>query len=511
MSAAIVRLEYLKEPNLVFGRAHTLPSAKDGLFLFGPLAEELTRKEIRYGVVGTTNGIKLFRAWVSGVRGFIAAKESSSSQHRPFPGFASVFGVELPSVPVCELAVSDSSIDDALFIADRHVAIHRTVELFAAQIQRFINQEELSVDLWFVVIPEHVHTWGRPKSSPPVELRQKSDVLVDAKMAKSLSKTASLFAEDNAAVEPYLYEVHFRNQLKARLLQGPTRAVAQIVRETTVAPEAFLRKDGLPIRRLQDPATVAWNLCTTAYFKAIGRPWKLARVRDGVCYVGLVFKKLVEATQEGFACCGAQMFLDSGDGLVFRGAVGPWHSTETGQYHLSRDKAKELMGMVVTAYSEKHGNAPKELFVHAKNAFDDDEWAGFLDAVPGDTHIIGVRIKDSNGLKLYRPGENPVLRGTSYLQSSRGGFLWSRGYVPYLATYPGRETPNPLRIDLMRGDADLRIVVEDVLNLTKLNFNACIYGDGRPVTLRFAEAVGEILTAGPVLSSQPPLPFKHYI
>lgn len=37
----------------------------------------------------------------------------------------------------------------------------------------------------------------------------------------------------------------------------------------------------------------------------------------------------------------------------------------------------------------------------------------------------------------------------------------------------------------------------DVLNLTKLNFNACIYGDGLPVTLRFADAVGEILTAGP--------------
>jgi hypothetical protein len=104
-----------------------------------------------------------------------------------------------------------------------------------------------------------------------------------------------------------------------------------------------------------------------------------------------------------------------------------------------------------------------------------------------------------------------VARGTAYLQSERGGYLWTRGYIPYLQTYPGRETPNPLRIDITRGRADLRVVMEDVLNLTKLNFNACIYGDGLPVTLRFADAVGEILTAGPERKGQPPLPFRHYI
>ena len=34
------------------------------------------------------------------------------------------------------------------------------------------------------------------------------------------------------------------------------------------------------------------------------------------------------------------------------------------------------------------------------------------------------------------------------------------------------------------------------MSLTKLNYNACIYGDGLPVTLKFADSIGEILTAG---------------
>ena len=46
----------------------------------------------------------------------------------------------------------------------------------------------------------------------------------------------------------------------------------------------------------------------------------------------------------------------------------------------------------------------------------------------------------------------------------------------------------------------------DVLALTKLNYNTCIYGDGVPMTLRFADAVGEILTAPPRKNELPPLP-----
>jgi hypothetical protein len=38
----------------------------------------------------------------------------------------------------------------------------------------------------------------------------------------------------------------------------------------------------------------------------------------------------------------------------------------------------------------------------------------------------------------------------------------------------------------------------------------CIFGDGEPITLKFADAIGEILTAGPV-NDVPPLPFSHYI
>jgi hypothetical protein len=39
--------------------------------------------------------------------------------------------------------------------------------------------------------------------------------------------------------------------------------------------------------------------------------------------------------------------------------------------------------------------------------------------------------------------------------------------------------------------------LRDILALTKLNYNSCVYGDGNPVTLKFSNKIGSILTAIP--------------
>ncbi|MDO8291162.1 MAG: hypothetical protein Q7T44_18265 [Parvibaculum sp.] len=504
-------LHFIQEPKLAFGNGQAVVSPKDGLFLFGPVESRENFGSIRIGVVGTGSGIAYFRAWIESIQGFIPGANSDSPQHRPFPGFAAVFGVNFPRVPVAELVVDDALIDSALFIEERHQAIYRTVDVFSDPIRRYMEQEEVAVDIWFVLVPERVHEHGRPKSVIPKELRLKSDSLMNRKLAKNLLNQGGLFDADDDAAIPYYYEVNFHNQIKSRLLEGNRRAVIQLVRETTIAPHAFLNAKNEPLRKPQDPATIAWNLCTTTYFKAGLRPWRLKDVRPGVCYIGLVFKQVETAKDENAACCGAQMFLDSGDGLVFRGAVGPWRTARKGEYHLQRDSAEKLIRMVIDGYYKNHGCYPKELFLHGKTYFNDDEWAGFRAAVPEETNLVGVRISDARDFKLFRFGSHPIIRGTAFCRTERSGYLWTRGYIPYLKTYPGRETPNPLRIDVVRGEAPLLQVMQDIMGLTKLNFNACIYGDGLPVTLRFADSVGEILTAGPASEHQPPLPFKHYI
>jgi hypothetical protein len=509
VSAALPLIE-VPEPELVFGHGQSMAHPKDGLLLYGPLQKLASGTRLRIGVVATAEGLRRYSQCVERLARPIAAKKENDPNHTPFPGFEAAFGAVWPSTPDVWLRVDHSALAQAIRIKDRHQAIHKAVSLYSDAIAEHLREaSESDMNLWMAIVPEEVHRYCRPKSVVPRAERESNDVAMDKKSATRLLREPSLFDEDNASAEIYLHELDFHNQLKARLLEH--RAAVQVVRETTLAPDEFKKSNGRPLRGLQDPATLAWNLSTTCFFKAGYRPWKLAAARPGVCYVGIVYKDDSSTFEAGQACCGAQMFLDSGDGVVFRGAVGPWKTQTKGDYKLPKEKAAALMGLVVSAYRKEHGEAPRELFVHGKTRFSEEEWEGFRSTVPAETKVVCVRIREDWSIKLYRRAQMNLARGLAWVKTPRSAYLWSKGFVPRLQTYAGREVPNPLQIEIVRGEADIEQVLDDVLALTKLNYNACMFGDGIPVTLRFADSVGEILTAAPRKTELPPLPFRFYI
>lgn len=511
--SSLQKAVFLQEPKLIFGHNQRSEYVKDGLFLFGP-QQGIPGAEMRIGIVGTALGVERFQRWSSQVRNGIQA--NSDRAHRmAWPGFSSVFDATWPTKPMAGVTVDLEEVLNAIRRANRHEAVFECVGIYEKAISQYLQREEAHPDFWFVVIPEEVYKLGRPEQVVPLAERTRTKLPMSSKEAHKLLSggTPLLFSDWQQEAEQTLeverYEVNFHNQLKARLLNQ--RVVVQILRETTITPEDFLKSDGTPKRRVDDPATIAWNVCTTAFFKSQGQPWQLDGVRPGVCYVGLVYKQLHHESENANACCGAQMFLNSGDGVVFKGVEGNWYRSDHKECHLSEAKAAELMSLVVKTYIEKHGQPPTELFIHGRAKFDDAEWRGFQSSVPSQTQLSGIRIRRSKH-RLYRAeGETPVLRGTAIILTERRALLWSKGYVPRLQTYPGWEVPAPLDVEVNRGKVEIEQVLNDVLGLTKLNYNACIYGDGMPVTLRFANAVGEILTAVPSDLTYKPLPFRFYI
>jgi hypothetical protein len=504
-------LLYLNEPALQFRYGQALEDPHDGLTLFGPLDAGKIHG-IRAGVVGTKEGIRRFKEWVKSIQTPIYPPKREQTLFRPvFPGFQAAFGVPWNEDPNIALNIDETELSDALKESDRHHRVYQVVDLFEKKILQAKREEEAGVDVWFVVIPPEVEKYCRPKSVVEFAVRKHDAELMGSTEARKLIKEPSLFAELNAETVPFTFEPDFHNQLKARLLLHD--APLQILQETTIAPHEFLKSNGMPLRRVDSPSTIAWNVCSTAYYKASGRPWKLARVRDGVCYLGLVFKRDERSGDPMNACCAAQMFLDSGDGVVFKGAVGPWYSGKLGDFHLNKEAAKKVAELAIDTYRGRHqsGTAPRELFIHGRVRLNEEEWEGFRAAAGRSTKIVGVRIRRASDLKLFSRIVYPVPRGTAWLQSRTQGYLWTVGFVPRLQTYAGKEVPNPLFIEVTHGRASISWVLQDILALTKLNYNACIFADGEPVTLKFADRVGEILTAGPIGTDTPPLPFKFYI
>lgn len=500
------KLIKIKEPNILFGHNQKMEDPRDGLTLFGPL-ENNKPYGIRSGVIATKDGLRKFKDYLHLIQSPVF---NANNVTRPvFPGFEAVFRMPWESNGIMHIELTNEELGKVLFHEDTYNRTYDTVSLIANKIIA-AQDEDTSADVWFVIIPDEVYQYCRPNSTLNKDLIQIKKTTTKTRAKKFISEP-SLFQEDNKESEPYKYEANFHNQLKARLLLHsiPT----QILRESTLCPNEYLNAFGFPKRDFSKiMAHLAWTISTAAFYKTGGRPWKLADIREGVCYIGLVYKLDERSGDSRNACCAAQMFLDSGDGIVFKGAVGPWYNKKKGEFHLKGKQAKELIGVAMETYLKKEGKPPKELFIHAKTKFNQEEWEGFSEAVTSETNLVGITIKTNVPLKIFRQESKfPMLRGLAYIENEKSAFLWSKGFVPRLETSMAMEVPNPLHITVSKGAIEIETVLSDILALTKLNYNACVYADGEPVTLRFADAIGEILTAAPLGNMTPPLSFKFYI
>lgn len=505
---------YIAEPKLGFAYDQSTDHPKDGLTLYGP-PSGTPRPNITIGVIGTSRGIGFFKRWAEALRAPVPVPPPSKYEKKTrlhltdFPGLEEGFGLRTDPDNFVEYVIKDSAIDSALTILNHHEAVAATVDLYVDWVERHGRNEEQSVDVWVFVVREDIFQHCRSQS------RRAGMKLVQGEFSKKQTARTDVpllpGMLDETLEEVFDDIPDFHRQVKARLLKlGQT---SQIVRETTLAPDQFVNSAGQPKRGTQDAASIAWNFATGLYYKTQPEPpWKIAHMRPGVCYVGLVFK-LIPNHPQNHACCAAQMFLSEGDGVVFRGANGPW-MTENKEFHLQGAAAMRMIETVLDTYKSRFGEYPKELFIHGKTTFSNGEWEAFRAAAPSETNVIGVRIKPTYGeMKLFRDGDYPCIRGTALILDPQNAYLWTSGYLPRLDTYVGPETPNPLHITILRSTSDLPDmdeVLRDIMGLTKINYNACNYSDGRPVTIRFAEKVGDVLVMGSAQGAERQ-PFKFYI
>lgn len=499
-------LTYLKEPQLSFGYNQKTSDPRDGLMLYGAFDREKIKGQVNVGIIGCEKQREYLKDYLKKIHQPI--HNNTNDVARPFfAGLESVFGIHINFENIQEINISDNEVNKFLHYQDGHQRVFNLTKLYADELIKYSKQEEMPVTVWFVVISDDIYKYGRPNSKIP---KSKENIKLGLKPKDRNPNQGFLFEDLNDLKEAYEFEINFHNQLKAKLLDD--KIVTQIIKESTIAYEILWDKeDKIEKQRVFDSAK-AWNISTTLYYKVGGLPWRLGDVREDVCYLGLVYKKLENDQNNRSACCAAQMFIDSGDGMVFRGNIGDYFNPITKEFHITKEDAMNLINHSLEAFKEKLGKGkyPKEIFIHAKTYFDDEEWEGFKEAVEGKSKIIGVRIQSTSEFKLYRDFSFCVPRGMTMKVATNKAFLWTKGFISRLQTQVGLETPNPISVEVTRGDADIIQVCKDVLALTKLNYNACIFADGQPVTLRFADSIGEVLTAGQNVKTDV-LPFKHYV
>jgi hypothetical protein len=95
--------------------------------------------------------------------------------------------------------------------------------------------------------------------------------------------------------------------------------------------------------------------------------------------------------------------------------------------------------------------------------------------------------------RLFREGTYPPLRGTFLELQAGSGLLYLKGSVNYFETYPGLYVPRPLEFTTFRAETPVDQLAQEMLSLSKLNWNNTQFDGGEPITVRAARRVGDIL------------------
>ncbi len=491
-------VDILREPLLEFGERGRTSNPYEGLSLFGSFGR--SSGPCRHAVVGTYSGLTQWARFCDRLNSFVACDDPLRLRPwPPFPSYEVAFG-HACDAPVRSYVLGEDELNTAAFLADPHQRASAVVNCYLTEIQKLHKVDE-TPGVVVCIVPDEVYKNCRMQSTIPVRDRVQREGLSPKELKRIADELDDpqglLFPEDDEDVlkasEDFKFSPDFRRHLKAKVM--PLGTPVQIIKESTldVSPEIAAGQPGA--NPLSDRL---WNLSVGLAYKTGQKPWKLGEAREGVCYVGIAFKQADGGKRD--ACCAAQMFLDSGDGIVFVGEFGPWYSPETDQYHLSEDAAHDLLQGTLATYREQGGPRLSEVFLHCASRVSPEEISGYERAIPDGVKLVICRIRDErNGPRLFRPGNYPPIRGTLLKRHDGYGLLYSSGFNPSAGTYEGFEVPVPLGISIQHGSADLEQVARDVLSLTKLNYNSCSFGSSTPITIRYSQQIGEILLANPGL------------
>lgn len=465
----------MAEPELDFGAGKHV-DIRFGLKNYGPVTFEVDTapKGIQVGFVGTAKTIQGVKDWMEAARNGVPAKTSNKPNFFPaFPGFGkdSCFQCDWITGDRLTRAIPAREISLVYAVANKADAVRRAVDLFMAECRYIMETTKADVII----------------CAPPVELLAH----VDVSYVSETDDESPENEKNEEAQEKMPDQLDMHDLLKAQSLS--LACPIQYIRPSTY-DEKVKEVSGTGRRRnLQDPATRAWNFFTALYYKAGGTPWRLRRnVSDfDSCFVGVSFYHSLDRNTVSTSV--AQVFNERGEGMILRGGEAKL-SKEDRQPHLNEVDMKNLMLRSLGEFEREHGHLPARVVVHKSSGFNSAELKGCNAAIDD----LRIKCRDllvirESSVRLFRAGQYPPLRGTFLELDRRRSLLYTRGSISFYQMYPGMYVPRGLEIDSVQTETPARTLAQEILALTKMNWNNTQFDSALPITLRAAKQVGAIL------------------
>ena len=259
-----------------------------------------------------------------------------------------------------------------------------------------------------------------------------------------------------------------------------------------------------------------WRLGIALYTKAGGIPWALAHARPDTAYIGIDYAiRANAAADHRFTICCAQVFDADGAGLDFIAYEADDIRINRRNPYLRKDQMLKIMARSLQIYQRRHaGCVPSRVVVHKNTDFKRDEVDGCLAAFSNVANVELVQIQESHGWQgvLFKGKRNPdgypCHRGQVLPIGDNEALLWTQGNIPTLVSgnsyfKEGKGIPSPLLISRYAGRGDFYDVCDEILALTKMNWNTDGPYTRLPVTLEYADVLAQVVKRMPKLEARP--------
>lgn len=267
----------------------------------------------------------------------------------------------------------------------------------------------------------------------------------------------------------------------------------------------FLEEDTLE-NELQ--CRIRWWLSLALYVKSMRTPWVLSALDNDSAFVGLGISLDRKADKGNHVILGcSHLYNAQGQGLQFRLSKIENPVFRNRNAFMSYDDARRVGETIRQLFWESRFRLPGRVVIHKQTPFMNDERKGLQAGLSGVKQIDLLEIHVDNALRYlssipqrdgtFKEDGFPVKRGTLLKLDRDSALLWvhgvSRAINPRLNYYQGkRRIPAPLVIRRHSGSSDLAMIGDEILGLSKMNWNSFDLYTKLPATVETSKQIARI-------------------
>ena len=496
-------LEQLPEPNLRF-KSEVSTYCKFGLGENGPYdsLKASHKDKIIIGIVGVKAYVDKANDWVDLCNGYLESKphnEKDSINKGLFPDF-----------PGCSNAFESSLVVESRYVQNIAVGeygrLDRTNNIAYTKGLLKLYEEKIKLllevcgddkpDVILCVLTEEMYELGHIAGDYHRKLKKKEIDPNQLNLFADIDKFTNKPEKEDE--EPFY--INFRSEIKKLAMRSDISIPIQILKPSTIDPHD---------KTTQNAATKAWNFCTGIYYKSGRHPWILDEIDKKTCFLGISFFHKKSHYQDDVYTSMAHMFTNDFEDVILRGRKVEFDES-LGEPFLDYEKSRNLLESALEVFDQHRESKPKRVVIHKTSEFRDGEIQGFRELLDDAGIMYDLVTLRKSTLRLVRYGNMPVPRGCMF---EVGGthYLYTKGYVPELRTYPGVHIPAPFEVIKAHGDSSYKEICKEILALTKLNWNTADFCSGLPITIGFSRNVGQVLKAFDDTENAPKKNYRFYM